>query len=373
MADRLAKLDARRLPPPGPSVERDETLSAWLQAAARAAAQIAAGQESRLMEWAEDVGDDPAQATKRFRQLPRVLFDDDAVELNHQVTLAALLYGMAAAGGKREAGSGKRMTTRLPADEQWVLENSSLKPQDSSLIRIANAGSPILERLGFDEAITGLARRVGLIKYTEYGTLQKLPAFMDLDAANRSRAFTMAWIGDLKVMQQVHEQLVQTAAAGESLYDWRIKRIEAVKASGWEGSPLGEAHYQLVYRQNLGMAYSAGKYESGTRTGFKVVRILPTLSQNPRSSHEKYVGQMFRIDSESMLPPWDFGCNHGWEWVFPEELERANIDPESLELLRFDDADQDFQWRPAAYMALSINPGEYSGPVRDIAEDMGRS
>jgi hypothetical protein len=201
---------------------------------------------------------------------------------------------------------------------------------------------------------------------------------MELDAANRSRAFTMAWIEDLDHVEQVHQELVKTIEAGETLYDWRMKHIRDIseggyRSTGWEGSPLGEAHYQLVYRQNLSMAYTAGRFEQGTRSGFRVVRILPSLSQHPRATHARYAGQMFRIDADSMLPPWDFGCNCGWEWVFPEELERMGIDPDSLPLLRFDDSDQSFQWRPAAYMQLNINPGQYSGPVSVIADGMSEA
>lgn len=366
----------------GPSVERDETLTAWLRAAAIAAAQIGAAKDARLLDWADGLVDEGAtaeQAIERLRELPRVLFDDDLVELNHAVTLAAYLRG--AVSSQRSAISQKYKRKNDAATRRHGdAEIANSEPDDDSII-IANAAVDIVGKLPFEEAIQGLAKRLGLIKWARSDrrdagpTQERLPAFMELDAANRSRAFTMAWIEDLDHVEQVHQELVKTIAAGETLYDWRMKHIRDIseggyRSTGWEGSPLGEAHYQLVYRQNLSMAYTAGRFEQGTRSGFRVVRILPTLSMSHRAAHDAYVGKLYRIDEQSMLPPWDFGCNHGWEWVFPEELERMGIDPDSLPLLRFDDRNQDFQWRPAAYMQLSIQPGQYTGEVRDIAEGM---
>ena len=354
----------------GPSVQRDATLTAWLRIAAAAAAQIGAEKDARAIEWMQAVEDDggsPADALDRLRELPRVLSDDDLVELNAQVTLAAMLRGMAAAqpGASKEAALA-------------IVHSSPFIPP-SSLIIVANAASGLFAKLPFTEAIDGLAKRLGLIKWASSDRqFQEQPAFMSLDAANRSRAFTMAWVEDLDHLQQIHDELVKTIANGESLYDWRMKHVKEIaeggyRSTGWEGSPLGEAHYQLVYHQNLGMAYTAGRVERGTQSGFKVVKILPTLSMSHRPEHDMYVGSMFRIDEQSMLPPWDFGCNHGWEWVFPEELEAAGIDPASLPLLRFDDSNQEFKWRPSAYMALSINPGQYTGAVKDIADDMSKA
>lgn len=336
----------------GSSVERDATLSAWLVDAVRMASRIGVGQANRVLEWSEQF-DTADEAIGRFRQLPRVMFDDDLVTLNHQATFATLLRGMEAA-----------------AQGHVDIENA--------FEGIAEAGIEEFGRLPFEEAIQGLARRLGLIKWSPSEKRgERLPSFIELDAANRSRAFTMAWVEDLGHLQQVHDELVKVAQSGESLYDWRMKHVRNIaeggyQNTGWLGSPAGEWHYQLVYRQNLGMAYSAGRYEKGTRSGFRVVRILPTLSQSPRPDHAKYAGQLFRIDDQSMLPPWDFGCNCGWVWVFPEELERMGIDPQSLPLLRFENPKADgFNWRPAAYMALDIQPGQYTGIVRDIAEDMG--
>lgn len=352
---------------PQGSVERDETLSDWLRAAMNAAARLGADKDERMMKWADGLierGLTPKQAIERLRELPRVLFDDDSVEVLHLATLAALLRGMWAATGS--------------ATHRTVVNSvSRLVGESHTLIVIANAAADFVGRLPFQEAINGLAKRVGLIKWSESDRqFQEQPAFMDLDAANRSRAFTMARIEDLEHVDQVHEELVKTIAAGESLYDWRMKHVKEIaeggyRSTGWEGSPLGEWHYQLVYHQNLSMAYTAGRYESGTRSGFKVVRILPTLSMEPREEHSIYANQAFRIDSDSPLPPWDFGCNCGWEWVFPEELD--GVDLGKLPLLRFDDSRQQFKFRPAAYMAVDVDPGQYSGPVADIARDMRES
>jgi hypothetical protein len=343
---------AKALAQPGPSVQRDDTLAEWLRLAAIAAARLGSQADERLMEWASEI-ESPKQAIDRIRQLPRVLFDGDLVELNHQVTLAALLRGRFAA------------TTR----SSRVANTMAILDDEESIVVNVYANPEVFDRLPFEQAIRSLAGRLGLVKYSSSSDGDRpLPAFMALDAANRSRAFTMAWIQDLDTIQQVHDELVEAANNGETMYDWRMKHIENVKSRGWEGSPLGEWHYQLVYNQNLAMAYTAGRYEQGVQSGFSVVRILPTLSVQPRAEHAIYAGQMFQVDADSMLPPWDFGCNCGWEWVFPEELRGVSV--ADLPILRFDDSNQDFKWRPAAYTQIQIDPGQYRGPVKAIADDM---
>jgi len=211
-------------------------------------------------------------------------------------------------------------------------------------------------KLPFLEAIRALADRLAIPK----------DAFMELDAAARSRAFTMAWVADLDVLQSVHDELTIAINDGETFAQFR-KRLEELQArSGWTGtSPW---HYRLVYDTNLGMAYTAGRYEQGSQAGLKVVRILPSISREKRPEHAVFANQLFRFEAGSMLPPWDFNCQCGWEWVFPEELEAMGIRAEDLPVLPFTGEGQDFQWRPDDYGQGAIDPSRYAGAIATAAQ-----
>jgi uncharacterized protein with gpF-like domain len=201
----------------------------------------------------------------------------------------------------------------------------------------------LFARLPFTEAIAALAERLALPK----------AVFLELDAANRSRAFTMARIGDLDVLQQIHDELTIAINDGETFAAFKKRLADVRERTGWTGT--NNWHYRLVYDQNLGMAYTAGRYRQGSEAGLKVVRILPSISVEPRAEHAVYAGQMFRMEPGSILPPWDFNCQCGWEWVFDAELEAMGIDAASLPAVPFSDAGQEFQWRPDSYGDLSVD------------------
>ncbi|HUT12921.1 MAG TPA: phage minor head protein [Thermoguttaceae bacterium] len=213
----------------------------------------------------------------------------------------------------------------------------------------------LFAKLPFLQAIEALADRLAIPKVV----------FMELDAANRSRAFTMARIADLNVLQSVHDELTIAINDGETFAQFKQRLKDVQERTGWTGT--NPWHYRQVYDMNLGMAYSAGRFQQGTESGLKVVRILPSISKEKRPDHAMLAGQLFRFEPGTMLPPWDFGCQCGWEWVFPEELEAMGTRPEDLPALPFTGAGQEFQWRPDSYAKLTIEPGRYTGALAALA------
>jgi len=206
-------------------------------------------------------------------------------------------------------------------------------------------------KLPFLQAIEALAERLAMPK----------SLFMELDAVNRSRAFTMARISDLNVLQNIHDELTIAINDGETFADFKGRLEDVKERTGWTGT--NPWHYRVVYDTNLGMAYSAGRYQQGAEAGLRAVRILPSLAEHPREEHRPFANQLFRYESGAMLPPWDFGCQCGWEWVFPEELEAMGVRAEDLPALPFTGAGQEFQWRPDSYAELSIDPSRYAGAL----------
>jgi len=198
----------------------------------------------------------------------------------------------------------------------------------------------LFDKLGLIEAIVALLDRLAIRKED----------FLRLDAAARSRAFTMARVADRQVLEQIQDELAIAANNGETFADFKKRLAEVRERTGWTGT--NDWHYRLVYDQNLSMAYTAGRYQQGAESGFSVVRILPTLSMEPRAEHAALAGKLFRVGPGSMLPPWDFNCACGWEWVFPEELEAMGKRPEDFEMLP-SMVGSEFKWSTSAFLGAS--------------------
>lgn len=200
--------------------------------------------------------------------------------------------------------------------------------------------SGLFTNLPFIEAITALANRLAMPK----------PEFLRLDAANRSRAFTMARIADQTLLENIHDELAIAINDGDTAAEFRTRIEELQERSGWTGtSPW---HYRVVYDQNLGMAYSAGRVQQGRDLGLRVLRYLPSISANPRPEHEAYYNNLYRMAPGSPVPPIDFGCNCGWEWVLDDELEALGVNPSELPVFAPPVPKSGFVWSATDYFDL---------------------
>lgn len=206
----------------------------------------------------------------------------------------------------------------------------------------------LFSSLPFREAIDALYDRLALRK----------PEFLELDRRARSRAFTMAWVEDQRVLEDVHDALGQAISEGETFAQFE-RRLFGKRTEGAEPGSAGERlgfpgtaawHHRLVYETNLGMAYSAGRVQQGAESGLKVWRYLPSISEQPRPDHEQYYGSLFRWEAGSVMPPWDFNCACGWEWVFPEELEAMGVNPADLPVFDPPPPASGFAWSPSDYV-----------------------
>lgn len=199
----------------------------------------------------------------------------------------------------------------------------------------------LFEKLPFTEAIDALRERLAIFKGD----------FLRLETANRSRAFTMARISDIGLLETIHDELTTAITNGETYRDFEIRLDDLRKRSGWTGtSPW---HYRLVYDTNMSMAYSAGRVQQGQRSGLAAWRYLPSLSDEPRVEHEAYYNKVFRMTPGTPVPPIDFNCNCGWEWVFPEELEAEGVALSDLEEFAPPRPASGFVWSATDYFDVS--------------------
>lgn len=186
-------------------------------------------------------------------------------------------------------------------------------------------------RARFQDAIRSFARRTDVVPKDQ---------FLELSRLNRSRAWTVARVADADVLSDVWAATSQAIESGENFGAFRESLSTIMESRGWEG--LEPWHARLVFDQNVGMAYSAGRFQQSADAGMNYWRYLPSRSANPRPEHEPYYGKVYRL-GDGPMPPIDFNCQCDWEPVFDDEVEgpveqRLSVPP-----------DQEFKWWPSDY------------------------
>lgn len=148
-----------------------------------------------------------------------------------------------------------------------------------------------------------------------------------LDDAH-SRAFTVAKVAKLDVLQDIRKSLVTALEKGQGFEKWQAEIAPVLQEKGWWGkktviNPAGqEQEVQLgsprrlrtIYHTNMRSAFSAGRYKAmlqATETRpFWEYRHITMV--NYREEHKSWNGRIFRADDpfwSIAYPPSKFGCN----------------------------------------------------------------
>lgn len=148
-----------------------------------------------------------------------------------------------------------------------------------------------------------------------------------LDDAH-SRAFTVAKVAKLDVLQDIRKSLITALEKGQSFEKWQAEITPILQEKGWWGkktviNPAGqEQEVQLgsprrlrtIYHANMRSAFSAGRYKTmleATETRpFWEYRHITMV--NYREEHKAWNGRILRADDPFWTvayPPSKFGCN----------------------------------------------------------------
>jgi hypothetical protein len=148
-----------------------------------------------------------------------------------------------------------------------------------------------------------------------------------LDDAH-SRAFTVAKVAKLDLLQDIRKSLINSLEQGQSLEKWKAEITPLLQQNGWWGkktviNPEGqEQEVQLgsprrlrtIYHTNMRSAYSAGRYkamlEASDTHPFWEYRHVTMV--NYREEHKSWNGIILRADDpfwSYSYPPSKFGCN----------------------------------------------------------------
>lgn len=148
-----------------------------------------------------------------------------------------------------------------------------------------------------------------------------------LDDAH-SRAFTVAKVAKLDVLQDIRKSLITALEQGQSFEKWQTEITPVLQEKGWWGkknviNPEGKEQLvqlgsprrlRTIYDTNMKSAFSAGRYKAmlesiETRPYWEYRHVTMV---NYRVDHKAWNGRILRADDpfwSIAYPPSKFGCN----------------------------------------------------------------
>lgn len=147
-----------------------------------------------------------------------------------------------------------------------------------------------------------------------------------IDAAH-ARAFTVAKVARLDVLQDIRSALEAALKGGQTLEQFKKNLIPTLQAKGWWGrqivvdskggaevAKLGSpARLATIYRTNMQSAYMAGRYQALAEStdSHPYWEYVAVMDARTRPSHAAMNGRVFRHDDpiwNTAWPPCGFNC-----------------------------------------------------------------
>ena len=159
----------------------------------------------------------------------------------------------------------------------------------------------------------------------------------------RAQAFFSARVAEARIAEAIKEISDRYSMGEIEFAEARtaLKRL-AVGNNLDDGSNslknLGSlARIDLILQQNAAMAAAVGQYEAGMdpdiKERFPCWRYIASTASNPRDSHARYSGMVFRKDDpiwHKIFPPWDFNCKCSVEDCDDEPMDSSKLIPNGV-------------------------------------------
>lgn len=174
--------------------------------------------------------------------------------------------------------------------------------------------------------------------------------WQDVWAEAHAKAFTVASVARLDILQDIRGALDQALKNGETLQDFQNRLQPVLEAKGWwgkgrivdkstgeiEGKRLNPRRLETIYRTNLQSAYMAGRYQAQLanaefRPWWEYVAVLDTRT---RPRHRAMHGRVFRYDDpfwRAFYPPNGWNCRCRVRTRSQRDIERQGIQTSSSE------------------------------------------
>lgn len=173
----------------------------------------------------------------------------------------------------------------------------------------------------------------------------------EMDAAAHARAFTVAKVARVDILQDIHQGLVKALKEGKTFEQFAKDITPTLQQKGWWGKQIvvdGAGNAQVVqlgsirrlrtiYDTNISSAYMAAKEQyylsnPALQLSHPYVKYIAILDGRTRPTHRAMSGRIFRFDDpiwQTCKPKNGFGCRCNWTWVSGYEVEKDNLNVDS--------------------------------------------
>lgn len=150
-----------------------------------------------------------------------------------------------------------------------------------------------------------------------------------------ARAFTVACLSSLDLLQDIKDALDKAIANGTSLDQFKKDLIPKLEAGGWWGEGKGQltpSRLALIYDTNLRTAYATSQWGRIQRLKKRMpyLRYNKTSSARPREQHLSWVGIVRPVDDgwwDTHFPPNGWRCK-----CSATQLSAGDLDDKGLEV-----------------------------------------
>lgn len=161
-----------------------------------------------------------------------------------------------------------------------------------------------------------------------------------IEAETHAKAFTVARVAALDVLQDIKTAVDKALADGTTFEEFQQTLTPKLKAAGWwgkdaSGVQLGSPHrLSTIFRTNLQTSYMEGRWQGlmdnvDDRPWFQYVAIIDSRT---RPMHRLLNGKVFRYDDpfwQRIRPPISWNCRCRFRALSDADLQRKGITPES--------------------------------------------
>jgi SPP1 gp7 family putative phage head morphogenesis protein len=192
-----------------------------------------------------------------------------------------------------------------------------------------------------------------------------------LDAEEKQRAFSVAGIADLDLLEQVYSSLDTALSEGISFQDWKpLVEDELVRA--WAGTVANPGwRLETIFRTNIQSAYQAGNYDTAKEQrsdrpyGLLMVIEDGATSDICQDLDEQFGGKAIALDDpiwQTIWPPNHYNCRSDVDTLTEEQAIEAGIldDPDEAEVA------EGFDIPPGSIG--EVDPEEYSEDLSEFLE-----
>ncbi len=262
------------------------------------------------------------------------------------------------------------------------------------------AENPGLTLPGAPDGPVSLAYAIGLppaeaIAYLQAKGYAITWGWRDMWEAAHAKAFTVAGVTQLDVLQDLREGLDQALRDGQTLKEFRDQVEPLLKRKGWwgrdaqtdtatgevTGKPLTPRRLRTIFETNVQTAYSAGRYRqfldnADDRPYWQYVAVMDSRT---RPAHAALNGRTFRADDpfwDSFYPPNGFRCRCRVRALSAGDVKRRGIDL-SAGAARLTETTVPVSKRPDAERVTVARyqyaPGKYVSPDPGWSYNPGRA